>query len=145
MGDVSTRLCFPSEYGTYKIIGTATEPGDRFNIDGFHHNVKGKRLNTIYPRKAHFMTGNVGAFDAPFFGISATEAKAMDPQQRMMLEVTYEAFENAGIPVESIAGSRTAVYVGASNRDYRESLYRDPDGAPLYTLAGTGDEILSNR
>ena len=42
----------------------------------------------------HFLEEDVGRFDAPFFSITPSEAKAMDPQQRMMLEVTYEAVEN---------------------------------------------------
>lgn len=135
-----TSLGYNTDHAVWE-TGTVSEPGNRFSINGFHHGKKGSRLNTIYPRKAHSMTKSMGAFNASFFGISPSEAKAMDPQQRMMLEVTYEAFENAGMPLESIAGTNTACYVGASNRDYRESLYRDPYGAPLYTLASTGDEI----
>lgn len=42
----------------------------------------------------HFINGNIAEFDAPFFSITPSEAKTMDPQQRMLLEVTYEAFEN---------------------------------------------------
>jgi len=45
-------------------------------------------------RGGHYLTQEIGAFDAPFFSITANEAKAMDPQQRMGLEVAYEALEN---------------------------------------------------
>lgn len=69
----------------------------------------------------------------------------MDPQQRIMLEVAYEAFENAGLPLEAIAGSDTSCYVGNFTADYREMTFRDMDTATRYSLSGTGTEIISNR
>ena len=69
-------------------------------------------------------------FDNDFFGISGLEAKAMDPQQRMMLEVAYEAFENAGHSMDSIKGSQTGVWCSVSNADYESILARDPDISP---------------
>jgi len=54
----------------------------------------------------------------------------MDPQQRMLLEVAYEAFENAGIPMESLKGSDTGVYCAISNYDYEKILGRDPELSP---------------
>ena len=70
---------------------------------------------------------------------------AMDPQQRFMLEVAYEAFENAGLPLEAVAGSDTSCYIGNFTTDYREMLFRDPDAAPLYSMSGSGQELISNR
>ena len=61
---------------------------------------------------------DVADFDAGFFGISPREAAVMDPQQRMLLEVAWRALEDAGMPVESLAGTRTGVYVGISHSDY---------------------------
>lgn len=69
----------------------------------------------------------------------------MDPQQRIMLEITYEAFENAGLPLEAISGSDTSCYVGDFTADYREMTFRDMDTATRYSLSGTGTEIISNR
>lgn len=69
----------------------------------------------------------------------------MDPQQRLMLEVAYEAFENAGLPLEAIAGTNTACHVGNFATDYREMIFRDPESAPLHSVSGTGSELISNR
>lgn len=69
-------------------------------------------------------------FDSAFFRIPNVEAKAIDPQQRMMLEVAYEAFEDAGIRLEDLAGSNTAVYCAVSNHDYEKILGRDPEVSP---------------
>ena len=91
------------------------------------------------------MRQDVAAFDANFFKISHNEALAIDPQQRLMLEVAYEAFENAGLPIEAIAGTQTGCFVGNFTTDYREMLFRDPDAAPLYTVTGTGTSLVSNR
>ncbi|MFD7845655.1 type I polyketide synthase [Nocardia sp. NPDC059764] len=57
-------------------------------------------------------------FDAEFFGISMAEATAMDPQQRVLLEVTWEALQHSGIPSDSLGGSRTAVMIGMTGWDY---------------------------
>ncbi|KAK4695141.1 hypothetical protein P7C71_g2555, partial [Lecanoromycetidae sp. Uapishka_2] len=69
----------------------------------------------------------------------------MDPQQRLMLEVAYEAFENAGLPLEAIAGTDTSCYIGNFTTDYRETIFRDPDSAPVYSVSGSGQELISNR
>lgn len=58
------------------------------------------------------------AFDADFFGITPREAVAMDPQHRLLLEVAWEALEHAGIPPDSLSGSRTGVTMGLSSWDY---------------------------
>ncbi len=68
-------------------------PADRFNADAYYH-PHNERQGTMNVKKAHFMQRDVSAFDAPFFTISVAEAQAMDPQQRMALECTYEALEN---------------------------------------------------
>lgn len=68
-------------------------PPDRFNIDAFYH-PSTERYGTMNFKEAHFMKRDISAFDAPFFNIPVAEAKAMDPQQRMALECTYEALEN---------------------------------------------------
>lgn len=75
-------------------------------------------------RGGHFIQRDLSAFDAGFFEIGAQESHAMDPQQRLLLETSYEALENAGLPLEKVKGSNTGVYVAAFAHDYevRSSL-----------------------
>ena len=84
-------------------------------------------------------------FDNDFFGIGGLEAKAMDPQQRILLEVACEAFENAGFSMDELKGSQTGVWCSVSNADYESILARDPDISPGYRMTGTGNAIVSNR
>ncbi|KAL8831917.1 MAG: hypothetical protein Q9191_000596 [Dirinaria sp. TL-2023a] len=69
----------------------------------------------------------------------------MDPQQRLLLEVVYEALENGGVALERIAGTSTGVYVGASQIDYQNLMYKDVEHLPVYQSTGTSANILSNR
>lgn len=73
--------------------GLCDIPSDRFNIDAYYH-PHNERQGTMNVRKAHLMERDISAFDAPFFTMPVAEAQAMDPQQRMALECTYEALEN---------------------------------------------------
>ena len=120
-------------------------PKDRFNIDAFYH-PHNERAGAINVRGGHYMNHvETDAFDAPFFSITPNEAKAMDPQQRMALECTFEAMENAGISMHSLAGSDTSCYVGSFSKDYTEMMAADQEDLPLYYGIGTGTAILSNR
>lgn len=71
----------------------------------------------------------------------------MDPQQRILLEVVYEALENAEIPLKDIRGTNTSVYCGtfANANDYNSLQAKDLENYPIYALTGTGNPILSNR
>jgi acyl transferase domain-containing protein len=68
-------------------------PKDRFNIDAFYH-PHAERQGSMNNRGGHFLQEDIALFDAPFFNISPKEAHALDPQQRMALEVAYESLEN---------------------------------------------------
>ncbi|KAF8849554.1 type I polyketide synthase [Acephala macrosclerotiorum] len=94
---------------------------------------------------SHFLKQDIALFDAPFFNVSHEEAKAMDPQLRLQLESCYEALENAGIPIEQIAGTKTAVFSGIFTKDYTEGMLRDVETLPRYYVTGTGTAMLSNR
>lgn len=90
-------------------------PEDRWNPDAVDANPNSPARTAT--RHGAFLK-NVREFDCAFFGISPREAAAMDPQQRLLLETAYEAFEDAGAPMETLAGSQTAVYVGIGPGDY---------------------------
>ncbi len=120
-------------------------PGDRFDLGRFY-DPDPARPGRSYVRRAG-IADHVGSFDASFFGISRREAAHMDPQQRVLLEVAWEALEDAGVPVERIAGSRTGVYIGISSHDFASMLVceanRNRIGA--HSLTGTAGSIAANR
>jgi emericellamide synthase (highly reducing iterative type I polyketide synthase) len=75
---------------------------------------------------------DISHFDNQFFNISPMEAKAIDPQQRLMLELAYEAFENAGMTTESLSSSETGVYCAVTNHDYETMQCRDPESSSRF-------------
>ena len=115
-------------------------------------------------RGGNFLTGDLAAFDAPFFSISPAEAACIDPQQRILLETSYRALENgesqseqtilahanssdsiAGIPIETISGTKTSVHVGCFSHEYEIMFARDPEALAKYQASGTGPAMLANR
>jgi acyl-CoA synthetase (AMP-forming)/AMP-acid ligase II/3-oxoacyl-(acyl-carrier-protein) synthase/acyl carrier protein len=87
---------------------------------------------------------DVDMFDAEFFGINAREAEAMDPQQRMLLEVAWETLENACVVPSTLAGTRTAVVVGISNAEYARLAMGDEATGP-YIATGNALSVAANR
>ncbi|WP_377546344.1 beta-ketoacyl synthase N-terminal-like domain-containing protein, partial [Micromonospora zhanjiangensis] len=86
------------------------------------------------------------AFDAAFFGISPREADMLDPQQRLALELGWEALENAGVRPATLAGSRTGVYLGTMAGDYATVVHdQGPDAVTPHTVAGLTRGIIANR
>ncbi len=91
----------------------------------------------------------IDQFDAAFFRISPVEAQLLDPQQRLMLEVSWQALEDAGIDPDGLKGSRTGVYAGISNNEYRALVLDGNDtaepAASLYSVAGTSFNTAIGR
>ncbi|WP_426405273.1 SDR family NAD(P)-dependent oxidoreductase [Streptomyces sp. R-07] len=97
------------------------------------------------PRPGGFLP-RVDAFDAEFFGISPREAAAMDPQQRLVLELAWEALEDAGIVPATLAGTATGVFVGAIADDYAALTHAaGPDATSAHTVTGLHRGIIANR
>lgn len=69
----------------------------------------------------------------------------MDPQQRHLLEISYEALENAGLSLPSIAGTNMGVFVGGSTAEYRVHIAPDIDDLPMFEATGTSEALLANR
>ncbi|WP_430626894.1 type I polyketide synthase [Streptomyces durmitorensis] len=97
---------------------------------------------TVYATGGGFLD-EAAAFDADFFGISPREAVAMDPQQRLLLENAWEAFEGAGITVESVRGRATGVYIGTNGQDYADLI--GGGSSEGHALTGAAASVLSGR
>jgi phthiocerol/phenolphthiocerol synthesis type-I polyketide synthase C len=96
------------------------------------------------PRRGGFLA-QVDRFDADFFAIAPREAELMDPQQRLMLELAWEALEEAQIPPERLAGSDCGVFVGISTSDYAELAASLADGARAHAGTGNALAVAANR
>lgn len=88
---------------------------------------------------------DVVGFDNEFFGLSPLEVENMDPQQRILLELTWEALENAHLPASELRGEAVGVFMGATTNDYAMLIAADPSAAHPYAMTGTSPSILSNR
>jgi acyl transferase domain-containing protein/SAM-dependent methyltransferase len=118
-------------------------PRERWNIDEYY-DADPDRPGKMYTREGGFLK-SVDCFDARFFGISPREAASMDPQQRLFLEIAWQALENAGIPAEQLVNSATGVYVGISNCDYQRLLFEEPDRLDVYASLGTNYSVIAGR
>ncbi|KAI1122424.1 PKSKA1 [Nemania abortiva] len=119
-------------------------PASRFNLAGHHD--KHRRPRTMKSPGGMFMEDvDPAVFDAQFFNMSRLDAIAADPQQRQLLEVTYECLENAGIPLEIISEKSVGCLVGTNIVDYGAIQNRDPEDRPDSATIGVASSILSNR
>jgi hypothetical protein len=115
--------------------GFSSIPSTRFSENRFFHPNPGKS-GTTNARGGNFLTHDLTAFDAPFFGFTQQEATSLDPQQRLLLECTFEALEAAGIPKHDVVGKDVGVFVGGTFSEYDTDLFRDPETMPMHQATG---------
>jgi acyl transferase domain-containing protein len=124
-------------------VDTVTDvPASRWSSDEYYDpdpDAPGK----MYTRSGAFLSG-VDRFDPYFFGISPREAASMDPQQRLVLEVAWEALEHAGQSADSLAGSDTGVFLGICTNDY-SSLFADHTRIDTYMSTGNALSVVAGR
>ncbi|WP_102418906.1 type I polyketide synthase [Mycobacterium sp. 4858] len=118
-------------------------PPDRWDAEAFY-NADPSVPGTSVTRRGGFVPG-VDQFDFRFFGISPRESAQMDPQQRLILEVAWEALEDAGQVPERLAGSDTGVFVGISTTDYANLRAGQFQLVDAYTGTGNALSIAANR
>ncbi|MBC2477968.1 beta-ketoacyl synthase N-terminal-like domain-containing protein, partial [Clostridium beijerinckii] len=111
--------------------------------DYYNHN----QADEYYPKFGGFIK-DVDKFDASFFGISRIEAESMDPQQRKVMEMTWNVIEDSGYNPQSLAGEQIGVYLGVHNNDYSELLLDDEDTMEQYggyADSGVHMSLIANR
>ncbi len=113
-------------------------PSERWNVEDYFDpdpDVPGKS----YTRLGGFVSDTyIKSFDAAFFRMSPKEAESLDPQQRMLLEASHEAIENAGIPVHSLSKKQVGVYIGISTDDYKGAHLWSGDPSRMDAYSATG-------
>ena len=119
-------------------------PADRgWDLEGVF-DPSGSREGTTYCNQGGFLE-DVALFDAGFFGISPREATSMDPQQRLFLETCWESLERARIVPESLRGSRTGVYLGATDHDYGSDVRPAPEKLRGNLMIGRSGAVTAGR
>ncbi|XP_072910815.1 phthioceranic/hydroxyphthioceranic acid synthase-like isoform X1 [Hemitrygon akajei] len=118
-------------------------PANRFDTK-FWHDTDDNKAGKMITKRASLIEG-FNEFDHKLFNISQTEANSMDPQQKLLLECTYKVFENAGMPMEYISGSKTGVFIGLMNRDFEGISNRAANKITHYNGTGSAMSIAANR
>ncbi|BAZ50019.1 beta-ketoacyl synthase [Nostoc sp. NIES-4103] len=118
-------------------------PKERWDVDSFY-DPEPATPGKMSTRYGGFIEG-VDSFDPGFFGISPREAERIDPQQRLVLKVAWEALENAAIAPSNLSGSQTGVFIGIGNYDYGIVISKDLDRINAYDGTGNTLGVAANR
>lgn len=118
-------------------------PWDRWDVDAYYDPKPGTP-GKMYTRRGGFLS-QVDRFDALFFRIMPKEAVQIDPQQRLLMEVAWEALEYGGLAAANLSGSSTAVFVGISTSDYHDLQINRPSAQEAYFGTGNAFSIAANR
>ena len=118
-------------------------PADRWDARA-HYDADPDRPGKLWTLAGGFLD-DVAGFDAAFFGIAPREAASMDPQQRLMLEVAWEALEDAAIAPDGLGGSPTGVFFGVGNNDYGRMLFASPGHIDAYAGSGGSLSVIAGR
>ncbi|HVY15657.1 MAG TPA: SDR family NAD(P)-dependent oxidoreductase [Rhodopila sp.] len=162
IADLRKRLTDAQNAGgdAIAVVGMACRfPGEARDCDGFWRMVEAGRdaIRPVPPHRARDMgegtlkpvalLDDIETFDAAFFDISPREAVQMDPQQRLFLEVAWEALEDAGQTRAGLAGSQTGTFVGVHNHSagYLELQTADTSRCNEYTALGSGHDVIAGR
>jgi microcystin synthetase protein McyD len=124
---------------------TSEIPSERWDIEAWY-DPDPAAPGRMASRRGGFLTG-IDQFDAEFFGISPREAALIDPQQRLVLEVAWEALEHASLAAERLAGTAVGVFLGLCGSDYAHMTVRPdaPEGIDAYTSTGAAASIAAGR
>lgn len=118
-------------------------PKNRWNINQYY-DADRQKADKIVSRKGGFLD-DPGLFDAAFFKIPPIEAKQIDPQHRLFLEVSIRALNNANITIDSLKHSNTGVYCGLSTNDYSQLNLKDKIQFNAYTYLGSASSAAPGR
>ncbi|XP_014800362.1 PREDICTED: phthiocerol/phenolphthiocerol synthesis polyketide synthase type I PpsD-like [Calidris pugnax] len=122
---------------------TVDIPPERFNTEEWYDPDDNKPGKIRTTRAA--LLNEFNSFDNQLFGINDMEAERMDPQQKLLVECTYKALEDAGVPVEAISGTKTGVFIGLMNRDYELVTSKSVNEINHYDGTGAAMSIAANR
>ncbi|RYP67427.1 hypothetical protein DL771_007258 [Monosporascus sp. 5C6A] len=126
------------------IANTAKVPRSRFNIDAYLH-PSNERPGSFNIPGGYYLEEDPTAFDPGMFGISPIEAMWMDPQQRKLLEVVYEALESCGTTLEHVSKQITGCFVGSFTNDFQHMANMEPDFRHAYVATGVDAGMIGNR
>jgi amino acid adenylation domain-containing protein len=150
---VGIGCCYPGGAGNsdkfWDLLVQGRSAESEFPVDRVEWSVSAEERRKMiedYRMKGCFLDG-IERFDPRFFGITPNEAVAIDPHHRLLLETSWQAFENAGLLPEDYKGSRTGVYIGISGLDYTRAqlLSGDYESVGPYSLNGIVLSAASGR